>query len=82
MKNYVSYMDKQAVSPGLHEKLLALETVETTRPQRKGMTYMKFGALAACAALLIGLGPKILSPAPVATSAPATRRASPPRPRL
>jgi len=76
MKNYVSYIENQAVSPNLHEKLLNLETVKPPRPQRKGMTYMKLGALAACAALLIGLGPKVLTPAPAVTPAPAASLAA------
>ncbi len=70
MKQYRTYFDRQAVSPQLHDRLLALEPAKPHSPQRKGVSFMKLGALAACAALLIGLGPRLLTPAPVATSAP------------
>lgn len=77
MKNYSSYMDHQTVSPHFHETLLTLDPLESPAPQKKGATYMKFGALAACAALLIGFGPKFLTPAPAVTPTPAPAIATP-----
>lgn len=51
MKYYNSYMERQEVTPELHEKLLKLEAGKrSTRP------WMRYGALAACAALIIGAG--------------------------
>lgn len=76
MKNYVSYMNNQAISAHLHDKLLSLETAETPRPQRKGRTYMKFGALCACAALLIGLGAGVLTPTPAVAPGPSQAAAT------
>ncbi len=64
MKYYRSYFDRQSVSPELHQKLLELELTGKKIPQ-KGVYLMKFGALAACAALLIGLGSRVLTPATV-----------------
>jgi len=72
MKQYQTYFDRQTVSPQLHERLLALETAEIPKTQRKGTVYMKLGALAACAALLIGVVPKLLSPGPAVTPDPTT----------
>ncbi len=71
MKYYKSYFDRQRVSPEFHQKLLSLERNESPNPQQKGVSYyMKFGALAACAALLIGLGSRVLTPGPAAPSVP------------
>ena len=51
MKQYKSYMDRQEISPAVHENLLNLEAgKKSARP------WMKYGALAACAALIIGVG--------------------------
>lgn len=62
MRAYESYMERQTVSSELHDRLLALEA-----PQKKrGGAYMKFGALAACAALLIGIGGYLGGSSPVA----------------
>jgi len=69
MKYYRSYFDRQCVSPELHQKLLDLEPTEK-KTSRKGVPLMKFGALAACAALLIGLGAKVLIPGPAVTPGP------------
>lgn len=52
MKNYKSYMDRVNVSSEFHEKLLDLEA--PAKPRRT--VWQKYGALAACAALLIGVG--------------------------
>ena len=52
MKNYISYMDRQGISPGVHEKLLNLSPPRR-RPFRP---WVRYGALAACAALIIGMG--------------------------
>ena len=47
MKQYKSYMDRQEISPAVHENLLNLEAgKKSARP------WMKYGALAACAALI------------------------------
>lgn len=52
MKYYTSYMDRQEISPAVHEKLLNLEA-----PKRRSRpVWVRYGALAACAALVIGAG--------------------------
>ena len=51
MKHYESYMDRQAVSASLHEKLLTLEP-----PARRSGGWRRWGALAACCVLAAGLG--------------------------
>lgn len=63
MKDYLAYMDAQQGSETLHARLLALSEGEiapktTVFPQkrRQGGHVMKFTALAACAALIFGLG--------------------------
>jgi len=67
MKHYQTYLDRQTVSAETHDALLHLETPQKAR---KGGSYMKFGALAACAALLIGLGAKLWPAAPEPTPGP------------
>lgn len=66
MKAYTTYFDRQRISTQGHEALMAL--VETAVPEekttKKGRHYMKFGTLAACAALLISLGSGLWKPAP------------------
>lgn len=58
MKYYISYMDRQEISPAVHEKLLNLE-----RPKRRPVRpWVRYGALAACAALIIGVGARQLAP--------------------
>lgn len=58
MKNYHSYMDRQEVSPAVHEKLLNLEA-----PRRRSFRpWVRYGALAACAVLIIGVGAWRLAP--------------------
>ena len=52
MENYTSYMDKQELSAKVHEKLLNLE-VPKKRPRS---LWVRYGALAACAVLVIGVG--------------------------
>lgn len=52
MNAYQTYMDRQTVSDGLHEKLLALEV----SPKRQRSHRFDFGALAACAVLFVGIG--------------------------
>lgn len=59
MKYYKTYMNGQEISPAIHEKLLNLEP-----PDRRFGPWIKFGALAACAALIIGVGVWKLAPAP------------------
>lgn len=61
MKQYKSYMDRQEISLAVHENLLNLE------PEKKSARpWMKYGALAACATLIIGMGAWRLAPAPAA----------------
>lgn len=52
MKYYQSYMDRQHISPELHQKLLSLSNM----PQRKASPkpWLRSGALAACCALVLG----------------------------
>lgn len=58
MKYYKKYMDRQEVSPAVHERLLNLE-----RPKRRpARPWVRFGALAACAALILGAGVWRLAP--------------------
>ena len=66
MKYYNSYMERQEVSPELHEKLLDLKVQR--RPVRP---WVKYGALAACAALILGAGVWRLAPASVPAPTPA-----------
>ena len=59
MKHYKSYMDRQELSTETHEKLLNLDIKKrTARP------WARYGALAACAALVLGVGVWKLAPAP------------------
>ena len=59
MKGYNTYMDRQELSPAVHERLINLEV--TRRPARP---WVKYGALAACAALIVGVGAWRLAPNP------------------
>lgn len=59
MEYYKKYMDRQEISPSAHEKLLNLEV-----PRRRSRPWITYGALAACAALVLGAGLWRLSPAP------------------
>ena len=60
MENYTSYMDKQELSAKVHEKLLNLE-VPKKRPRS---LWVRYSALAACAALILGVGAWRLAPGP------------------
>ena len=78
MKGYKTYFDRQEPSEALHAKLLALGETPAPKVKTKGGSRMKLTALAACAALLIGLGSRLWSPAvapdpvdPVVTETPA-----------
>ena len=51
MKYYDSYMDRQEISRETHGKLL-----ELSARRRPGQRWLKYGALAACAALIVGVG--------------------------
>lgn len=51
MKSYKSYMDRITVSPALHEKLQNPVEPKKTRPP-----WRKYGVLAACLALVLGVG--------------------------
>lgn len=59
MKYYKSYMDRQEISPAVHENLLDLEP-----PKKRSGPWLKYGALAACAALIVGVGAWKLVPGP------------------
>lgn len=50
MKYYKTYMDRQTVSDPLHEKLLAMEAPKSKRH------WQTYTALAACLAVIVGLG--------------------------
>ena len=63
MKYYNSYMDRQEISDETHEKLLAL-----TARRRPGRPWVRYGALAACATLIVGVGVWKLAPAPAPSS--------------
>lgn len=52
MKNYNSYMERQSISPEAHEALLNLKPGK----RRSARPWVRYGALAACAALIIGAG--------------------------
>lgn len=69
MEYYQTYMARQEVSPDFHARLLALEA---PKQKKKGGVYMKFGALAACAALIFGLGSGWWHPAAPAVTSPVT----------
>lgn len=56
MKYYNMYMDRQEISPEVHDRLLRLE-----RPRRRS-AWVRYGALAACAAIIIGVGVWRLAP--------------------
>lgn len=58
MEHYNSYMDRQELSPEVHERLLNLKPP----PRRSFCPWMRYSALAACAALVIGVGARRLAP--------------------
>ena len=58
MRYYHSYMDRQEISPSAHEKLLNL-CAERKLPCRP---WVRYAALAACAALILGVGVWGLNP--------------------
>ena len=53
MKYYEAYMKRQRVSAGLHERLLGMERSD---PLKRAKPWIRYGALAACCALALGLG--------------------------
>lgn len=57
MNHYQTYMDRQQVTPELHDRLLAMEAPKTAR------RWQTYAALAACAAVIVGLGIWKLRPA-------------------
>lgn len=59
MKYYKLYINRQEISPAVHDKLLDLEP-----PKKRSSPWLKYGALAACAALIIGAGVWRLVPRP------------------
>ena len=65
MKGYQSYFDRQKLSPQAHRDLVELEEGSAVRSgARGGSPVVKFAALAACAALVVGLGGRWLSTGP------------------
>lgn len=57
MKYYKKYMDRQRISPEGHQKLLELaRTAPPAAERRPSRPWVKYGALAACCALVLGLG--------------------------
>lgn len=58
MDQYRAYFDRQSASPNLHEKLLAIGRQPRTGQRHRPVfrTWRKWGALAACCALVLGLG--------------------------
>ena len=54
MDSYKSYFDRQTVSPQLHQALLALGERPVSRARRP--VWRRWAALAACCALVLGLG--------------------------
>lgn len=65
MKYYISYMDRQTVSPQLHERLLAMGETEHRFQTKKKISPRRrqWAALAACCALIVGIGVWKLAPA-------------------
>lgn len=57
MKDYISYVDRQEISRETHERLL-----ELTAKHRSARPWVRYGALAACAALIVGVGVWRLAP--------------------
>ena len=53
MKYYAKYMDRQHLSPRGHLRLLELES---SAPRHRGISWARWGTLAACCALVLGLG--------------------------
>lgn len=64
MKHYNDYMDRQTVSDDLHDRLMNLE-----RPKKKSARWPQMAALAACCALIVGVGMTALT-GPAATTPP------------
>lgn len=54
MKDYKAYMDRQEVTPEFHQKLLDLKQAPARRTP--AIRWQRFGALAACCALALGVG--------------------------
>lgn len=65
MKGYRDYMDRQQVSPALHDKLLALEQQEIQPKPQSRQRWQPALAMAACLCLVLGVcwGWNALSPA-------------------
>lgn len=52
MRHYCAYMDRQEISAGTHDKLMNLDVRRKAPPR----LWAKYGALAACAVLIAGIG--------------------------
>ncbi len=70
MNGYRSFMDRQRLPEEAHRRLLALAEQRPEKTDRgKGRRWMTIGTLAACAALIVGLGgPALLSPGAAPTA--------------
>ena len=70
MSRYNLYWDRQMVSQSLHERLLAVG--EQAAPSaRASVLWRRWGALAACCALVLGLGlSRLAAPASAGTGEP------------
>lgn len=57
MRGYRDYMDRQQVSPALHDRILALETeAAAAPPARQRRHWAPLAAAAACLCLVLGVG--------------------------
>jgi len=56
MKHYRDFFDRQEISPQSHQALLDLEEGPRRRAPKGGAHVMRYTALAACCALVVGLG--------------------------
>ena len=66
MNAYKTYMDRQTISPNAHNKLLSLREAPEPKARFEAASHWKqWGALAACAALVLGVGAFALQNRPV-----------------
>ncbi len=75
MNAYKTYMDRQTISPNAHNKLLSLREAPEPKARFEAASHWKqWGALAACAALILGVGTFALQnrPTPIPPMVPQT----------
>ena len=66
MNAYKTYMDRQTISPNAHNKLLSLREAPEPKARFEAASHWKqWGALAACAALILGVASFALQNRPV-----------------